>query len=155
MRFVGTLYMERCPRGWSPVGRLARRHPGFSRLIALRTADSEPRRRRRVRSGRDARWIAHRGYSRTRQHHRCHRTVYTSSSRDRLLTRYVITRYVPSFYKVALSITTCLDRIIIAYCTECILFEISLSLIHCIYLISYRTCASPLVNFKLIILYNN
>lgn len=28
--------MERCPRGWSPVGRLARHHPGFSRVIGHR-----------------------------------------------------------------------------------------------------------------------
>lgn len=29
VRRSSTLYMERRPRGWSPAGRLARRHPGF------------------------------------------------------------------------------------------------------------------------------
>lgn len=34
------LYMERRPRGWSPTGRLTRRHPGFIGTIgALRTTD--------------------------------------------------------------------------------------------------------------------
>jgi len=40
-----------------------------------------------VRSSRDAHWITHRACSRTRQRHRCHRMVCTSSFRGRLLTR--------------------------------------------------------------------